>query len=244
MKSYSNTYIFIFATVMVVIVATLLTFVAETLRPYQEKNVEVEKKLDILRSVGLAADVDEVENKSQYVEKEYAENITKSLVINQSGQKLDGVEAFTINLKAELDKAPEDRNLPVFIYTSPEGEEINIVPLRGKGLWGPIWGYVSFQPDMTTIYGAIFAHAKETPGLGAEISEDFFQEQFPGKKIFDEGRKFISIQVLKGGTDPDDPHAVDAISGGTITSVALQEMLFDCLGNYETYFKNKNINYE
>jgi len=244
MKSYSNTYIFIFATVMVIIVATLLTFVAETLRPYQEKNVEVEKKLDILRSVGLAVNVDEVDSKSQYVEEEYAENITKSLVVNQFGEEQDGLEAFTINLKAELDKAPEDRNLPVFIYTSPEGEEINIVPLLGKGLWGPIWGYVSFQPDMTTIYGAIFAHAKETPGLGAEISEGFFQEQFPGKKIFNEGKKFTSVKVLKGGTDPDDPHAVDAISGGTITSVALQEMMYNCLGNYETYFKIKSISHE
>jgi Na+-transporting NADH:ubiquinone oxidoreductase subunit C len=244
MKSYSNTYIFIFATVMVIIVATLLTFVAETLRPYQEKNVEVEKKLDILRSVGLAGDVAEAENKSQYVEKEYEENITKSLVINMDGEVREGVEAFTVNLKAELSKDPAERNLPIFIYTSPEGQEINIVPLQGKGLWGPIWGYISFEQDLSTIYGAIFAHAKETPGLGAEISEDFFMEQFLGKRIFDESGKFTSVQVLKGGTRPDDPHAVDAISGGTITSVALQDMVFECLGNYEIYFKNKNSSNE
>ena len=240
MKSYSNTYIFIFSTVMVIIVATLLTFVAESLRPYQEKNVEVEKKLDILRSVGLAQDAAEVDNKSRYVEEEYAKNITKSLVINMNGEVQEGMEAFTLNLKMELAKSPEERMLPIFIYTSPDGKEINIVPLQGKGLWGPIWGYVSFEEDMSTIYGAIFAHAKETPGLGAEITEDFFLEQFTGKRIFDEGNKFISVMVLKGGTDPDDPHAVDAISGGTITSVALQDMLFDCLGNYETYFKNKS----
>jgi Na+-transporting NADH:ubiquinone oxidoreductase subunit C len=244
MKSYSNTYIFIFSTVMVIIVATLLTFVAESLRPYQEKNVEVEKKLDILRSVGLAADVSEVENKSQYVEEEYAGNITHSIVIGMDGEIREGIDAFGINLKMELNKPDEEKNLPIFIYTSPDGQEIKIVPLQGKGLWGPIWGYVSFEEDMKTIYGAIFAHAKETPGLGAEISEDFFQEQFPGKKIFDDSDKFISVKVLKGGTDPNDPHAVDAISGGTITSVALQDMLFDCLGNYETYFKNKNTSHE
>lgn len=238
MKSYSNTYIFIFSTVMVVIVATLLTFVAETLRPYQEKNVEVEKKLDILRSVGLATQVDEAENKTAYVEEEYDGNITKSFVIGLDGEIREGVEAFGIKLKEELNKPDDEKNLPVFVYTSSDGQEINIVPMQGKGLWGPIWGYVSFQPDMSTIYGAIFAHAKETPGLGAEISEDFFQEQFPGKKIFGEAGKFTSVKVLKGGTAPNDPHAVDAISGGTITSVALQEMLFDCLGNYETYFKN------
>jgi len=240
MKSYSNTYIFIFSTVMVIIVATLLTFVSESLRPYQEKNVEVEKKLDILRSVGLATEVDEVENKSQYVEEEYAGNITKSLVINMNGQVQEGVDAFTVKLKEELAKAPEERDLPIFIYTAPDGREINIVPLQGKGLWGPIWGYISFEEDMTTIYGAIFAHAKETPGLGAEIAEDFFQDQFTGKTIFDEAGKFTSVKVMKGGTDPSNPHAVDAISGGTITSVALQEMLYNCLGNYETYFKNKN----
>ena len=244
MKSYSNTYIFIFATVMVVIVATLLTFVAETLRPYQEKNVEVERKLDILRSVGLAKEVDEVEDKSQYVEKEYAGNITKSIVIGMDGEIREGIDAFSIKLKEELNSPEEERDLPIFIYTSPDGLEINIVPLLGKGLWGPIWGYVSFEQDMSTIYGAIFAHAKETPGLGAEIQEEFFQEQFLGKKIFDEAQKFTSVKVVKGGTGPDDLHAVDAISGGTITSVALQEMLFDCLGNYETYFINKNTSHE
>ena len=244
MKSYSNTYIFIFSTVMVIIVATLLTFVSETLRPYQEKNVEVEKKLDILRSVGLAKDYATADNKSSYVEEEYASNITKSMVINMNGEVQEGLEAFPIKLKEELNKIPEERNLPVFIYTSPEGQEINIVPLQGKGLWGPIWGYISFQPDMSTVYGATFSHAKETPGLGAEIAEDFFQEQFKGKQIFDESEKFVSIQVMKGGAGKGNPHAVDAISGGTITSKALQAMLLNCLGNYETYFKNKTKNHE
>ena len=240
MKSYSNTYIFIFSTVMVVIVATLLTFVSESLRPLQEKNVEVEKKLDILRSVGLAAAVDEAESKSQYVENEYDKNITRSLVINIDGETRAGVDAFKINMKAELYKSPDERDLPIFIYTDPDGKEINIIPLQGKGLWGPIWGYISLQQDMSTIYGAIFAHAKETPGLGAEINQDFFQDQFPGKRIFNEAGEFTSVKVLKSGAGSDDPHAVDAISGGTITSVALQEMLQDCLGNYETYLKNKN----
>jgi Na+-transporting NADH:ubiquinone oxidoreductase subunit C len=244
MKSYSNTYIFIFSTVMVIIVATLLTFVSESLRPYQEKNVEVEKKLDILRSVGLSGGVDKAKNKNQFVEEKYAGNITKSLVININGEIQEGLEAFPINLKEEMRKAPEERKLPIFIYTSPDGEEITIVPLQGKGLWGPIWGYISFKPDMSTVYGATFAHAKETPGLGAEIAQDFFQEQFKGKTIFDASDKFISIKVLKGGAGKGNPHAVDAISGGTITSVALQDMLLNCLGNYETYFKLKNQSHE
>lgn len=240
MKSFSNTYIFVFSTVMVMLVATLLSFVAEQLKPFQEKNIEIEKKLDILRSVGIARDIDDVKDKDIYVEEAYDKNISKSFAINPEGELKADVEASKINLKAELAKSSEDRNLPVFVYVDEDGKEIHILPLQGKGLWGPIWGYISLEEDLTTIYGAIFAHSKETPGLGAEINTDWYQAQYLGKKIFDDAGKFTSIRVVKGGADPDDPHAVDAISGGTITSVALEEMMEECLGNYETYFKTKS----
>ena len=225
---------------MVMLVATLLSFVAEQLKPFQEKNVEIEKKLDILRSVGIARDLDEVKDKDTFVEEAYEVNITKSFTIDASGALKEDVDAFRVNLKAELARAPEERSLPVFIFVEEGGTEIYILPLQGKGLWGPIWGYISLQEDMSTIYGAIFAHAKETPGLGAEINTEWYQSQYLGKKIFDDAGKFTSIRVVKGGADPADPHAVDAISGGTITSVALQEMMEECLGNYETFFKNKS----
>ena len=240
MKSYSNTYIFIFSTVMVVIVATLLSFVAEQLRPLQEKNVEVEKKLDILRSVGIARDIDDIKDKDTYVEQTYEEKISNSFVINPQGEIKEELDAFTTDLRVELAKDPAERNLPVFAYTDEQGQEIFIIPLRGKGLWGPIWGYVSFEQDLSTIYGAIFAHAKETPGLGAEIDQFWFQEQFFGKTIFNEAGEFTSVRVQKGGADADDPHAVDAVSGGTITSVALQEMMMECLGSYQTYMKENS----
>jgi len=239
MKTFSNTYIFIFSTVMVMLVATLLSFVAEQLKPFQEKNVEIEKKLDILRSVGIARDLDDVKDKDNYVEEAYEQNITRSFVIDAEGELKEDVEAFRVNLKAELAKSPEERSLPVFVYLEEDGTEIFILPLQGKGLWGPIWGYISLQDDVSTIYGAIFAHAKETPGLGAEINTEWYQAQYLGKKIFDDAGLFTSVRVVKGGADPSDPHAVDAISGGTITSVALQEMMLECLGNYETFFKNK-----
>jgi len=240
MKSFSNTYIFVFSTVMVMLVATLLSFVAEQLKPFQEKNVEIEKKLDILRSVGIARDMDDVKDKDAFVEEAYEKNITKSFAIDASGNLKDEVDAFRVNLKAELAKSPEERTLPVFVFVEKTGTEIYIMPLQGKGLWGPIWGYISLEEDMETIYGAIFAHAKETPGLGAEINTEWYQAQYLGKKIFDEAGKFTSVRVVKGGADPADPHAVDAISGGTITSVALQEMVEECQGKYETFFKTKS----
>lgn len=241
MKSFSNTYIFIFSAVMVTIVAALLAFVSEQLRPIQEKNVEIEKKLDILRSVHRAEDAGTVEDKDTYVEEEYNEFITGSFVLDPAGNTRVAIDAFTINIKLELSKPPEERNLPVFIYTGTDSVEKYIFPMWGKGLWGPIWGYVSLNEDFTTIYGAIFAHAKETPGLGAEINTKMFCSQFVDKVIFDPGGKFISIQVVRGGAPAGDPSAVDAISGGTITSKALQRMMFQCLGNYEVYLKAKRL---
>jgi Na+-transporting NADH:ubiquinone oxidoreductase subunit C len=243
MKSFSNTYIFIFSTVMVTIVAILLSFVAEGLRPAQEKNKEVEKKMDILRSVGKAEKVNEVKDKNSYIEKEYSRYITKSYVIDTAGEKKEGVDAFTVDLKVELAKPVQEMNLPVFVFTADDSTHKYIIPMRGRGLWGPIWGYVSFYEDFNTIYGAIFDHKGETPGLGAEINQKFFQVQFVDKKIFDEKGNFVSVRVLKGGAKPDDIHAVDAISGGTITSVAVQAMMQNCLGKYEYYFKNVKTNH-
>jgi Na+-transporting NADH:ubiquinone oxidoreductase subunit C len=241
MKSFSNTYIFVFSTVMVTLVAILLSFVAESLRPIQDKNKEIEKKMDILRSVGKAERIGEVKDRDVYIEEEYSRYITGSYVIDTAGKKKEGVDAFTVDLKVELAKPAQDMNLPVFVFTADDSTHKYIIPMRGRGLWGPIWGYVSFYEDFNTIYGAIFDHKGETPGLGAEINQKFFQVQFVDKKIFDDKGNFVSVRVLKGGAKPDDIHAVDAISGGTITSVAVQTMMKNCLGNYEYYFKNANI---
>ncbi len=118
-----------------------------------------------------------------------------------------------------------------------------IFPLRGKGLWGPIWGYISLESDFNTIYGASFDHKAETPGLGAEISTKVFQAQFVGKKIY-AGENLVSITVIKGSEVPKDgpEYGVDGISGGTITSKALQQMLFDCLSGYENFLNSKKQN--
>lgn len=241
MKNFSNTYIFVFASVMVLIVAALLSFVAESLGPIQERNVEVEKKRDILRSVGMTQGIEEASDKNAAVEKLFSTYIPESFVINAAGELIQGADAFQItrNLKAELVKPVAERNLPLFVYTKDDGERKYIIPLQGKGLWGTIWGYMALSDDFSTIYGAVFDHAKETPGLGAEINQKWFQDPFIGKKIFDESGRFISVLVVKGGANPEALNEVDGISGGTITSKGLEAMLHDCLLPYETYFKNQ-----
>jgi Na+-transporting NADH:ubiquinone oxidoreductase subunit C len=229
MKNYSNTYIFIFSIIMVVVVAAILSFAAINLKPIQIKNVEVEKKQNILSSIN-------VNSTSENAIDKYDKYITDSYVVNSQGEIVEDKDAFGINISDELYKDPEDRFYPVYIASIEGKGEVYILPFRGKGLWGPIWGYLSFQQDFNTIYGAYFDHAKETPGLGAEIANEEFQVQFQGKEIFNEEGELVSIKVVKGAA-PGNEHAVDGISGGTITSKGVQDMLDDILKGYKPFIK-------
>jgi Na+-transporting NADH:ubiquinone oxidoreductase subunit C len=244
MKHFSNTYIFIFSLIMVTLVAILLSFVSMQLKPRQEMNIQVEKKQDVLRSVGQAKKLDEVSDKNSYVDGEFSQYITDSYVVNYQGEVVDGADAFEtmLDLENQIREPREKRLYPVFVYSENGGPKKYVVPVRGKGLWGPIWGYIALKEDLNTISGAVFDHQGETPGLGAEISTDWFQAPFAGKTLFNEDGEFVSVEVVKGGADPASAHQVDAISGGTITSKALEAMISDCLQGYVAYFKKVEQN--
>jgi len=233
MKHFSNKYIFIFSTVMVVIVAALLSLAATILQPAQARNLEIEKKRSMLESIRVEA------TRKNAVEL-YDRYIKESFVLNTRGEPVDGVDAFTVVLRNEQKKPSEQQSLPLFRATAEDGEQVIILPVEGKGLWGPINGYVSLKKDMNTIYGVTFDHKGETPGLGAEINTTPFESMFRGKKLYDD-QKFVSVKVVKGGAKDDDIHGVDAISGGTITSKGLEKMLSDCISKYDGYLlKNRN----
>ena len=238
MRSFSNTYIFVFSLIMVTIVAVLLSFVSTQLKPMQEMNVQIEKKQDVLRSVGKAEDAAEADDKNTYINEEFARYITDSYVVDFEGNLVE-TDAFEVMLalNAEVRKPREERNYPVFVYSENSGSKKYVIPVLGKGLWGAIWGYVALEEDLNTIAGAVFDHKAETPGLGAEINTGWFQEPFIGKTIFIEAGEFVSIEVVKGGADPSSKHQVDAIAGGTITSKALEEMIIECMTGYVAHFK-------
>lgn len=214
---------------MVVIVAIALTVVAVLLKPKQEYNQRVEKMQNILVSV-------HVESTTKNAEELFKKYITESLVVNAKGDVIDGINAFDVEMHIENKKKSEDRNLPIFICSAENGQKYYIVPVRGKGLWGPIWGYISFKEDLNTIAGTQFGHKSETPGLGAEINTPGFQNQFIDKTIMNDNGEFVSVMVVKGGAPDSDKHGVDAISGGTITSKALEAMVRDCVKEYTVYF--------
>lgn len=237
MHKDSNKATFLFSSVMVVVIAVLLSVAAISLAPYQAKNSRIEKMKNILASISVHADTDEAE---QF----FNQYITKQIVLNNKGEVKGKVTAFDIDLKRELDKIKTNKTdeqlFPLFICIK-DGKSFYVIPVLGKGLWGPIWGYISLEGDMNTIYGASFGHKSETPGLGAEIETEKFQQQFAGKKIFDESGNFVSVTVIKGGASPTELHGVDAISGATITSNGVTEMFKRTLSNYIPYFKNKRL---
>ncbi len=238
LNTNSNLYTFIYASVLVIVVAAALAFTAVKLKPMQDKNIRVEKMQNILKSINVHADFDNAEDL-------YKSHITNAFAVNSKGEKLTDVKAFDINLKFQIQKKIDKRILPVYEAVADDGSKKIIIPLRGKGLWGPIWGYFALNDDYNTIYGAVFDDKGETPGLGAEIATTWFQKQFVGKTLFD-GNKFVSITLYKGGKGSaekagDTKHGVDAISGGTITSKGLEKMVkADWLFAYKNFLaKNK-----
>jgi Na+-transporting NADH:ubiquinone oxidoreductase subunit C len=227
-----NTYTVIYSIVIVVIVAVLLTVAATSLKPAQQRNMQTEKKENILKTAGKAQDVRTATNKAQYIEEEYEKYIVESYLVNEAGNKING-NAFNTELKAELAKPANERSLPVFVCKSGEQTRY-VIQLYGKGLWGPIWGYVAFEDDFNTVAGVVFDHGGETPGLGAEITTAQFQKPFAGKQIFD-GNNLVSITVQKPGKTLNN-HTVDGISGGTITSRGVQNMFAENLKLYSGFF--------
>lgn len=235
----SNTYIFIYSSVLVILVATLLALAANVLKPLQEKNLEIAKKLEILRSVDKGWDASSADSKNAYVEGEYDKYITSTFVLNHEGDTVSGQDAFLIEPVRELKKDPASRLFPVFICTQDDGSINYIFPVNGKGLWGPIWGYVALDPDFNTIIGAFFDHKGETPGLGSEINTRVFQDQFRNKRLFDEKGEFVSVKVSKSTEPKTEYHSVDAISGGTITSKGLEATIYDSMTHYLPFLNQK-----
>lgn len=230
MDRNSNSYTFIYAAVMVIVVAAILSFAATKLKKAQQQNIKIEKMQNILASVHVSAD-------AASAEETYKNTVKDSYVVNAKGEPVAGEEAFNVNIAAEHKKKVADRLLPIF-ECNIEGETKYILPLYGAGLWGPIWGYVSLNADANVIYGANFDHQGETPGLGAEIATPAFQDQFKGKTIFDSG-VLASIMVAKSNESFPEEHSVDAISGGTITSKGLEEMIKQDLEAYRAFLESK-----
>lgn len=244
-RTDKNTYTLLFAVAMVVIVGALLAFTSSTLAPNIKTNKELEKQQNILYAMGVNENDESsaVFVSTDKVESLFTEYITKQLEV-QGGNVKENDQAFLIDVKKEQANAKSGkvRKLPVFIGEK-DGKTYHIIPIRGKGLWDAIWGYVAMD-DQMVIQGAIFDHKGETPGLGANIKQRFFMDDFVGEHLLDAFGNFKGITVSKSNADPknDDKtdNEVDAIAGATITGDGVSAMIKSDLKLYLPYFKSLN----
>lgn len=237
MNRESNAYTLIFAVIMVVVVASALAIAATSLQPLQAQNIKIEKMQDILSTI-------EISSTKENADETYKKYITKELALDTNGEVvLEGGEAFAIDLSKEYKKDIDQQRFPLYV-AEVEGSTFYVIPLYGAGLWNSIWGYISLEEDGNTVKGTVFSHAGETPGLGAEITQDWFQERFIGEKIKDASGKFVGITVQKGyaGGNNKDDNAVDAISGATITGDGVTNMIHERLEYYISYMEKQNTN--
>ena len=215
---------------MTLIVAISLAFVSTGLKTRQDDNQRLAAKIDILKAVGytdlVKADADNIFNER-----------VESLVLNAEMKPEEtAVEAVDIDMFKET-KLPEDeQRYPLYVYRH-DGEVKYIIPMYGNGLWDKIWGYVALQEDMQTVVGISMDHKAETPGLGAEIKDNpsKYNAPFVGKSIYNKQGQYVSIAMKKGKLDDPD-HQIDAITGATITSDGVTEMLYEDIKAYIPYF--------
>tara|TARA_B100001113_G_scaffold28923_1_gene20838 strand:+ start:2778 stop:3527 length:750 start_codon:yes stop_codon:yes gene_type:complete len=241
-----NSYTLLFAVCLVVIVGTLLAAVDSSLKEKIRINKILEKQQNILYAIGINENEG---NSVSFISTEKAEQEFNKYVINQiyiQGQNIiEDDKAYLIDVKKEkaLSKDPNyKRRLPLFI-AEKEGKNLYVAPIRGKGLWDAIWAYVSMDENMV-IRGIYFDHKGETPGLGANIKQRFFMDDFIGEALLDSEGKFKGVNVSKTNLDPKNEdkydHEVDAIAGSTITGDGVTAMIRSDLSLYQSYFNNIN----
>lgn len=256
-RTDKNSYTLLFAVGMVVIVGGILAFLASSLKPAITQNEKIEKQQNILYALGINNNEG---NSAVFIDanrapEEFEKNVTEQMVLTfKDGAIVEKQtreqymaetkqEPYLIDVKKQqtLQKTTGVRKLPLFIGKDKDGKTLYVAPIRGKGLWDAIWGYVAVDEDMI-VRGAYFDHKGETPGLGANIKQRFFMDDFKGEHLLSDAGVFKGITVAKGNADPknDDKtdYEVDAIAGSTITGDGVTAMIKKDLGLYVPYFKN------
>ena len=242
-RTDSNSYTMIFAIIMVLVVGSLLAFMASSLKPNIDENKRIEKQQNILYALGVNENEGTIANfiSTDVAGAAFSEYITKQIEV-QGGKEVENSDAYLIDIKKQqtLAKQGKQRRLPLFVGKNKNGDVLYVAPIRGKGLWDAIWGYVALDENMI-VQGAYFDHKGETPGLGANIKQRYFMDDFIGEHLMSNGT-FKGITVSKSNGDPKNEdktdNEVDAIAGSTITGDGVTAMIRNELKLYVPYFKN------
>ena len=233
LNTNSNTYILVYSSVLVVIVAFLLAVVYQSLKPAQDTNVALDKKKQILCSLNIR-DIDNEE-----AEKKYKEIVIADEIMDESGKVVNPGTAGGEDAGFKLGGSDYKAGRLALFVCNVDGSKKYVIPVYGMGLWGGISGYIAINDDKETIYGVYFNHEGETAGLGAEIKDDRqWQEKFRGKKLFSSATDSqVALSVVKKVEDQ--TTQVDAVTGATLTSNGVTDMLHEGLGKYIKFLKDK-----
>lgn len=241
MNTNSNVYTIIYTTIVVVVVAAVLAVAAMAFKPMQTANIKAETLSQMMVAAGLGTmdEFQEIGNDNVLVR--YSENISEAFTVDLDGNKVSDLKTDKDNIELVDNFKPQDvaiknhgeATLPVYRFKSGA----TVIPIYGAGLWGPVWGYIALDTDFQTILGVYFDHSGETPGLGSKIKDDpEFQAQFIGKS-FDLADAANPFDIIKGGAPESNNHAVDAISGSTMTCRGLDTGIDLWVGAYSNYLK-------
>lgn len=234
MDKNSAKYTFGFALAVCVVCSFTLSLVSEGLRSKKELNVALDIKKNILKAVSLREPLPPKATAEQILST-YDEKISE-IVVDSKGNLLEDKTAESIQEGEEA--------YPLYVYKEGQTVVAYCFPIVGQGLWSTLYGYFAIEPDAKTVRGITYYAHGETPGLGAEIEKDWFQDNFKGKSIWDiQADALKPVAVVKGKvsdqkSEEESIYYVDGISGATITSNGVTEMIHDELHKYEPYFSN------
>ncbi len=222
--------VILFALLTSVICSVLITLAAGGLKGFQDANIELDRKINVLKAASIIGDKKPSKNKVNTL---YDTHI-KEVTVDDQGKIL----------------TTEAANNTLRLYLIQDNNTIRgyILPINTRGLWGKIQGYLAFENDGQTVSGfSVFSHS-ETPGLGGEIESNWFQKNFKGKKIINSQNKFVSVGIAKGKVKnmPKDlqENYVDGISGATLTGKYLSAGIKQTLEKYDAVsitFRQKQL---
>jgi len=268
-KKNSPLNVIILAVVLCVVCSLVVSTAAVGLKSLQDRNVALDLKANLLQVTGFEdlGSADEINKlfgerfEIEIIDLETGKPAVKEAMeaLNEAGKKMSSEEetlekysqvwASKSKKKSVSDPLTKDEDTVqikyrekfshVFIMKSESGEvEKYVFPVRGYGLWSMMKGFLAVEPDLQTIAGLTFYAHSETPGLGGEIKSAKFKAQWPGKHIYgDEGK--VRVQVVKAA--PDDEYSIDALTGATITSKGVSNMMKFWMGDegFGPYIKTK-----
>ncbi len=232
----TESYTFVFAAVICIVCSLLLAITSAGLRARQDMMAELDRQMNVLKAFGVAT-VDENGRKisAEEVRRLFAEHIRDVVISAETGEVIPDLRVSDLS----REDTEKKRKLPLYQWVENDRVVKYAFPISGKGLWSTIYGYLALESDLSCIAGVTFYRHGETPGLGGEIEQDWFQRQFRGKRIFVDGR-LQRFEVVKGRVADRYPqgndHAVDGISGASMTGQGLTQFINADLQLYEKYF--------